>query len=255
MQINEYVLLLAIIFIGLIFVGSIINLVFTRRLLVHFKGQKVEIKARFQIEATTNERTFKMTLTNKNINDIKLIDFGIIYNKSEYSVYKSYMLEHDIDIDSKILIEPNENIEFMFNYTDLKQILLNVLNDRRKVKRIKIFATSKSGKESIKNAKDVRKNIVRKFKEELLIEKNEKKMIESEKRLELKKKKAEKARVNKNIRQEKRSQLRAKINNKGQKFIESVKNIFKKKKVEVKVQEQVKEKEKENEKEQKKESE
>ena len=190
--------------IGLLLIGAIISIIYARLLLRHFKGQKVNIKARYQIESTTKEGIYKITLINDNLSDIKIKDFGLKYNNQEQTRFKQFIEENSLEDKEKILIEPEKSIDFSYTYEELKQIILQILDNRKRVKKIKVYAMTLAGHETKKTTKELRKNIIRIFKHELEIERLEANRIKAEQLAEKRKKQKEIRDVKRNERQRKR---------------------------------------------------
>lgn len=238
MEINEYVIIIILVILSITFIGVMFGVIYSRLLLRHFKGQKVNIKARYQIESTTKKGIYKITLINDNLTDIKIKDFGIKYNNQEQTRFKQYISDLDLEDKEKILIEPEKSIDFSYTYDELKEIILQILDNRKKVKKIKVYAMTLGGHETIKSAKELRKNIIRVFKHELEMERLEENKIKAEKLSEKRKKQRE-------IRDVKRKEKQAKRQKMKDNFKKSMKSWTSK--VVRKKQEEVVSKEKESE--------
>lgn len=238
MEINEYIIIILFVIVGLTLVGVILSIIYSRLLLRHFKGQKVNIKARYQIEATSKQGIYKITLINDNLSDIKIKDFGIKYNNQEQTRFKQFVIDMDLEDKEKILIEPEKSIDFSYTYEELKEIILQILDNRKKVKKIKVYAMTLAGHETIIKTKELRKNIVRVFRHELEMERIEENRIKAEKL-------AEKQMKLREIRDLKRKQRKEKRTAMKDNFKQSIQN-WKSKVFRKKVTEQPVEKEKES---------
>lgn len=232
MELNEYVIIIMLVCIGLILIGTFVSILYSRLLLRHFKGQKVNIKARYQIESTTKQGIYKITLINDNLSDIKIKDFGIKYNNQEQTRFKEYVEEQGLEDKEKILIEPEKSIDFSYTYEELKDIILQILDNRKRVKRIKVYAMTLAGHETKKVTKELRKNIIRNFKHELEIERLEANRIKAEKLAEKRKKQKEIRDIKRNERKQKRQSQIDKMKASWKRFTDKItgKNKVKKEK-------------------------
>lgn len=189
METIEIVVIITLITVLLI----IINTYLIMRLITHFKGQKVNIKSLYIIKGSETSGSFKAEFYNKSVSDVKLCDFGFIYKKKYISLFDITVEKLDKEDKTKILLEKDEHASYTISYDFIKERLLSIFDNRKKLTKIIIYAKSINGVESRKKSRYFYKNVKVVFKNELLIEKIEQKRLDLEKSTaekEIKRKKA-----------------------------------------------------------------
>ncbi len=171
MEINENILLIAVIVIALVLIISIFNLIVSRRILKRFSGKLIKIVSIFEIESESLVQKYKSTFFNNNFSDVKVQNIGYIYNNQEFSFFNEIKKKRNIKDTDYIVVEDNISLEQ--SYEDIKKMILGIFNDKSKVKKLRAFMTDSEGNVTKKSARQLRKNVVRRFKEELKNEKEE----------------------------------------------------------------------------------
>ena len=169
MEINENVLLVALIVIGLILVVSLFNLLIGRRILKRYSGKLIKVVSIYEIESASLDHKYKTTFFNNNFSDVKVQNIGYVYNNQEFSFFTEIKEARNVKDTDYVIVE--DNITIQQTYEEIKKMVLGILNDKSKVKQIYAFLTDSDGNVTKKRARQLRKNIRRKFKEELKEEK------------------------------------------------------------------------------------
>lgn len=185
MEINENILLATVIVIGLIFVISFLNLMVNRRILKRYSGKLIKVVSIYEIESASLEHKYKTTFFNNNFSDVKVQNIGYIYNNQEFSFFTAIKDARNVKDTDYVIVE--DNIQLEQTYSEIKKMILGILNDKSKVKQLYAFLTDSEGNTTKKKARQLRKNIIRNFKEELKAEKAAEKKVKEEMKLERRK--------------------------------------------------------------------
>ena len=185
MEINETYLFIVGGVIGLVFIISLFNLIINRRILKRYSGKLVKVVSIYEIESSSLEHKYKTTFFNNNFSDVKVQNIGYIYNNQEFSFFTEIKDARNIKDTDYVIVEDNITLEQ--TYSEIKAMILGILKDKSKVKQLYAFLTDSDGNVTKRKTRQLRKNIIRNFKEELKEERAEQKKIKEEMKLERRK--------------------------------------------------------------------
>jgi|AntRauTorckE6833_2_1112554.scaffolds.fasta_scaffold13071_2 hypothetical protein len=169
----------------------------------HFSNQKVNVKAAYNHDMTTNSPSIMLTVNNQNVNDLKLIGIGFIYKEQTIDYFKTAIKERGTEKTGQLIIDSRDAIKIPVDVASLKNIIHDLNEGSKGVKNLEVFATDVSGTQSKRKAKSIRRMIKKLLKQDRL-----------ERKRALKAKKKEVKKTKKEEKQLKKQQRRKRFKNK-----------------------------------------
>jgi len=173
------------------------------KLAKHFSNQKVNVKASYNHDMTTNNPSIMITVNNQNVNDLKLIGIGFIYKEQTIDYFKTAIRERGSEKTNQLIIDSRDAIKIPVEVDSLKNIIHDLNEGSKKVKPLEVFATDVSGTQSKRKAKSIKRMLKKLLKQNRL-----------ERKKTLKAKKKEIKQTKKEEKQLKRQQRRKRLKNK-----------------------------------------
>ena len=165
-QYVEY-LIYAILGLAVILTVLVIFLVIKTNLLGrYFANKKFRLIAKYDISPDTGKDTFSLTIFNNSLNDVRVSDFGILYDNENVSYLPRFVKLYKIQDEAGLIINARDWIKLLIPVSELE----NLIKDRNKgklhVKKMVIFAEDSLGMKTLGSAKLVKRIVVKDFKME-----------------------------------------------------------------------------------------
>lgn len=191
----------------------------TNKVNTHITNKKFKLVSYISINPNDKNESVVMKVFNNNINDVRITSIGFVYKNQNIDYFDTLLINNNLNVNNIITIQSRDFIEFNIESNDLKELLLRLNNDSRKLSRLYAYIIDSSGLTTNIKAKDIKKHL--------------KKLIKNEHKLKVKILRAEKKEFRKEKKTKKRlkrkefwSKVKIKFKTLGYK----VKRIFKKKK-------------------------
>ena len=169
MDMPQYVeyLIYAILGLAVILTVLVIFLVIKTNLLGrYFANKKFRLIAKYDISPDTGKDTFSLTIFNNSLNDVRVSDFGILYDNENVSYLPRFVKLYKIQDEAGLIINARDWIKLLIPVSELE----NLIKDRNKgklhVKKMVIFAEDSLGMKTLGSAKLVKRIVVKDFKME-----------------------------------------------------------------------------------------
>lgn len=165
-QYIEY-LIYAITGLVVIVLGLVIYLLIKTNLLGrYFANKKFRLTAKYDISPDTGKDTFSLTIFNNSLNDVRVSDFGILYDNENVSYLARFVKLNKIQDETSLIINARDWIKLLVPVSELETLVKDRNKGRLKVKKMVIFAADSLGMNTLGTAKLIKRIIVKDFKME-----------------------------------------------------------------------------------------
>lgn len=150
----------------ILIVLMIIALVFLFTFSKYFANRKFRVKGSFDVNPDTKEDGFTLTVYNNNLNDVRINDFGLIYNGERITYTERYRTSHDCPATENPIILAHGLIWLDLPVKELEELLKLRNKGSLKLKSLSIFVDDSLGIQTTSKAKAMARVIKRDFKAE-----------------------------------------------------------------------------------------
>lgn len=175
------ILVAAIILIILMVVALIFLFTFSK----YFANRKFRVKGSFDVNPDTKEDGFTLTVYNNNLNDVRINDFGLIYNGERITYTERYRASHACAPQENPIILAHGLIWLDLPVKELEELIKLRNKGQLTLKKLAIFVDDSLGIQTTAKAKEIANVIKKDFK-------IEKQALDQAKRAEAKKVRHEK---------------------------------------------------------------
>lgn len=176
------ILAAAVILIILVIVALVLLFTFSK----YFANRKFRVKGSFDVNPDTKEDGFTLTVYNNNLNDVRINDFGLIYNGERITYTERYKTAHGCAPAENPIILAHGLIWLDLPVKELEELLKLRNKGQLKLKKLSIFVDDSLGIETTSAAKAISAVVKKDFKTEKQaldkVHRSEKKLARQEKR-------------------------------------------------------------------------
>lgn len=132
----------------------------------YFANKKFRLIAKYDISPDTGKDTFSLTIFNNSLNDVRVSDFGILYDNENVSYLARFVKLNKIQDEVSLIISARDWIKLLVPVSELEALVKERNKGSLKVKKMVIFAADSLGMNTLGSAKLVKRIIVKDFKME-----------------------------------------------------------------------------------------
>jgi len=132
----------------------------------YFANRKFRVKASFDVNPDTKEDGFTLTVYNNNLNDVRINDFGLIYNGERITYTERYRTSHGCVPTENPIILAHGLIWLDLPVKELEELLKLRNKGSLKLKKLAIFVDDSLGIQTTAPAKAIAAVIKKDFKAE-----------------------------------------------------------------------------------------
>ena len=196
----EYIAIFLLV--ALVVIGAFV-LVYVLHVSNYFSNRKFRILGRYEYEPLTLTKEFVIQVFNNNINDSRIVGFGFMYKEQTVDYFKTYSQLKGLDPSKQMMVLSRDSFELHVASHDLETIISDYNKGKKRVSMIRVYAIDYQGIVTKSNARNIRRvvamNIKTAFEEQKRIEKNNR----DNQRMEIKKERQNRRKLNQLSRKEK----------------------------------------------------
>ncbi len=156
------ILAAVVILIALMILALVLLFTFSK----YFANRKFRVKASFDVNPDTKEDGFTLTVYNNNLNDVRINDFGLIYNGERITYTERYRTSHGCAPTENPIILAHGLIWLDLPVKELEDLLKLRNKGSLKLKKLAIFVDDSLGIQTTAKAKEIASVIKKDFKAE-----------------------------------------------------------------------------------------
>lgn len=121
----------------------------------YFSNKKFQTKITYEIDIQNKKESFKVFIHNNNVNDARVIAFGLHYNNKTIDYFPAFLEEKEISHHQKFIVPSRDFIQYKIETKDLYHIICDSSKKPYKISKIYTYVNDSLGLITKSRAKEV----------------------------------------------------------------------------------------------------
>ncbi len=107
--------------------------------------QKLKFLGFYSTEVDSRKRYAQITVGNKSLNDVSIIEIGVKNGKTNFNLTALYKAKANLGQDVRIVIQQRSNLTFRLEVEELKKVLIDGKNGKKLLKTLQVYVVDITG--------------------------------------------------------------------------------------------------------------
>lgn len=107
--------------------------------------QRLKFLGFYSTEVDSRKRYAQITVGNKSLNDVSIIEIGVKNGKTNFDLTALYKVKANLGEDVRVVIQQRSNLTFRLEVEELKKVLMDGKNGKKVLKTLQVYVVDVTG--------------------------------------------------------------------------------------------------------------